>query len=68
MTTMNVKRAAAAALNVHPGRNPDQPQEVMDLIRSERGDPPPPTMIRGRGPAGPMYFFYNSLYRWAIYL
>jgi phosphotriesterase-related protein len=28
-----------AALNVHPGRNPDQPQEVMDLIRAERGDP-----------------------------
>jgi phosphotriesterase-related protein len=27
-----------AALNVHPGRNPDQPQEVMDLIRAEAGD------------------------------
>ena len=27
-----------AALNVHPGRNPDQPHEVMDLIRAEGGD------------------------------
>src|SRR4030095_10185833 len=27
-----------ASLNVHPGRNPDQPQEVMDLIRAEGGD------------------------------
>ena len=27
-----------AAINVHPGRNPDQPQEVMELIRAEGGD------------------------------
>ena len=27
-----------AALNVHPGRQPDQPQEVMDMLRAEGGD------------------------------
>lgn len=28
-----------AALNVHPGRDPDQPQEVADFIRAQGGDP-----------------------------
>jgi phosphotriesterase-related protein len=28
-----------AALNVHPGRHPDQPQEVADFIRAHGGDP-----------------------------
>ena len=28
-----------AALNVHPGRHPDQPQEVADFIRAHHGDP-----------------------------
>jgi len=28
-----------AALNVHPGRHPDQPQEVADFIRTHGGDP-----------------------------
>ncbi len=28
-----------AALNVHPGRDPDQPQEVADFVRAHGGDP-----------------------------
>ena len=28
-----------AALNVHPGRDPDQPQEVMDFVRAHDGSP-----------------------------
>ena len=28
-----------AAINVHPGRHPDQPQEVADFIRAASGDP-----------------------------
>ena len=32
------QRETGAALNVHPGRHPDQPQEVMELIRAEGGD------------------------------
>ena len=28
-----------AAINVHPGRDPDQPQEVADFIRGRRGKP-----------------------------
>jgi phosphotriesterase-related protein len=28
-----------AALNVHPGRHPDQPQEVADFIHAQGGDP-----------------------------
>ena len=28
-----------AALNIHPGRDPDQPQEVADFIVAEGGDP-----------------------------
>ena len=30
--------ATGAALNVHPGRHPDQPQEVMDFITGHGGD------------------------------
>jgi phosphotriesterase-related protein len=33
------QRATGAALNVHPGRHPDQPQEVADFIRAEGGAP-----------------------------
>ena len=29
-----------AALNIHPGRDPDQPQEAADFIVAEGGDPP----------------------------
>ena len=32
------QRETGAALNVHPGRHHDQPQEVMELIRAEGGD------------------------------
>ena len=28
-----------AAINVHPGRHPDQPQEVVDFVAAEGGDP-----------------------------
>jgi phosphotriesterase-related protein len=33
------QRETGAALNVHPGRHPDQPQEVADFIREAGGDP-----------------------------
>jgi len=33
------QRETGAALNVHPGRHADQPQEIMDFIRAEGGDP-----------------------------
>ena len=33
------QRATGAALNIHPGRHPDQPQEVADFIRAEGGEP-----------------------------
>jgi phosphotriesterase-related protein len=33
------QRATGAALNVHPGRHPDQPQEVADFICAEGGEP-----------------------------
>ena len=31
--------ATGTALNVHPGRDPDQPQEVADFVEAHRGDP-----------------------------
>jgi phosphotriesterase-related protein len=33
------QKETGAALNVHPGRHPDQPQEVADFIRAHGGDP-----------------------------
>jgi phosphotriesterase-related protein len=33
------QRETGAALNVHPGRHPDQPQEVADFIAANGGDP-----------------------------
>jgi phosphotriesterase-related protein len=32
------QRETGAAINVHPGRHPDQPQEVADFIRARGGD------------------------------
>lgn len=32
-------KETGAALNVHPGRHPDQPQEVADFVRSHGADP-----------------------------
>jgi phosphotriesterase-related protein len=32
------QRETGAAINVHPGRHPDQPQEVADFIRAAGGD------------------------------
>jgi phosphotriesterase-related protein len=32
------QKETGAALNVHPGRHPDQPQEVVDFIRAHGGD------------------------------
>lgn len=32
------QRETGAALNVHPGRDPDQPQEVADFVAAEGGD------------------------------
>ena len=33
------QRETGAAINVHPGRHPDQPQEVADFVAAEGGDP-----------------------------
>ena len=33
------QKETGASLNVHPGRHPDQPQEVVDFVISHRGDP-----------------------------
>jgi phosphotriesterase-related protein len=33
------QKETGAALNVHPGRHPDQPQEVADFIAANGGDP-----------------------------
>ena len=33
------QRHTGAALTIHPGRREDQPQEIMDFIRAEGGDP-----------------------------
>jgi phosphotriesterase-related protein len=33
------QQETGAALNVHPGRHPDQPQEVVDFVRAHGGDP-----------------------------
>ena len=32
------QRETGAAINVHPGRDPDQPQEIADFIRAHDGD------------------------------
>jgi phosphotriesterase-related protein len=39
MAAVLAQRATGAALNVHPGRHPDQPQEVADFIRAVGGRP-----------------------------
>ena len=36
---MLAQAQTGAAINVHPGRHPDQPQEVADFIGAEGGDP-----------------------------
>lgn len=33
------QQETGAALNVHPGRHPDQPQEVVDFVTAHGGDP-----------------------------
>ena len=33
------QQETGATINVHPGRDPEQPQEVADFIRAEGGDP-----------------------------
>ena len=33
------QQETGAALNVHPGRDPDQPQEVVDFVIAHEGDP-----------------------------
>lgn len=33
-----VQRESGAALSVHPGRHPDQPQEIVELLRREQAD------------------------------
>ena len=35
---LSAMQHTGAALNVHPGRNPDQPQEVADFIRAQGAD------------------------------
>ena len=35
---ITAQQATGAALNVHPGRHPDQPQEVADFVRAHGGD------------------------------
>ena len=41
MVQLIAQRETGAAINVHPGRHPDQPQEGADFIRAAGGDTTP---------------------------